>query len=145
MCILIEVPFSPAFDRFAIAFIFSNVRNNAMIPEHLTGSLRIEAFICIEEGTFVGEPTAFHVRKKLLERVRHVICIVMIASNDPCCGDDIAVFIRQWQDIAGLGFLPSLIRDAFAPFFATVWLPSRCSSDKFNSYRTAMIPASTRR
>ncbi len=96
-----------------------------MVPEHLPGSLRIEAFICIEERAFVGTITALHVRKKLLECLRHVICIVMIASHDLGCGDNIAVFIRQWQDIARLGVLPSLIGDAFAPFLATVWLPSR--------------------
>ena len=91
-----------------------------MIPQHLTGCLCIEAFICIEERTLVGETTAPHVRKKLLERLRYVICVVMVASPELACSDNVAISISQSEDVACLGLLPPLVGDTFAPFLAIV-------------------------
>ncbi len=125
VCIPIKVSLSATFDRFAIAFIFRNVRDNATIPQHLPSCLCVKAFICIEQGTFIVEMTAPHVGKQLLEGLCYVIGVVMVASHDLGCGDNIPIFIRQWENVARLGFLSPLIGDAFAPFLATVWLPSR--------------------
>jgi hypothetical protein len=132
-------------DRFSVALVFINIGDDATIPEHFAHSMGVKAAIGIEYRTLVVQITAFHIGEELFDRQFYIKSIVMVASHNLCRGNNVAVLVRQWQDITGLCFLSSLIRDAFAPFLATVWLPSRFSSDKFNSYLTASIPASTSR
>ena len=56
MCIYIAVkmPFAATLHGLSVPFIFSNIRNQSMIPEQLACSTGITAAIGIEEGTLVG-------------------------------------------------------------------------------------------
>jgi hypothetical protein len=139
------VSFSSTFDGLSVPLVFWNVRDDAMIPQHLSCSPSIKGTIRIEEGSFDVEPTALHVFEELLELCFKLKCIIMLTSKNVCCGNDIPFGICYWEDIAGLRFLSTLIADFFAPFFAALWLPSRLSSDKFNSPLMVMILASNSR
>ncbi len=141
----VEMPFPPAFDRFAVAFIFGNIGLDPTIPQQLPRCTRIKAAIHIEERTAIRKITAFHIPKDVLELLIKHIAIIMVARNDPGGRNDGAITISYGQDIAGLCFLASLVSDFFAPFFAALWLPSRFSSDKFNSPRMEIMLASKRR
>ncbi len=141
----IKMALPAPFDRFSIALVFINIGGDATIPEHFAHSLDVKAAIGIEYRTLVVQITAFQIGEELFNRPFDIKSIVMVASHNPCRGNNVAVLVRQRQDITGLRFLSSLIGDTFAPFFATVWLPSRFSSDTCNAYLTARIPASTNR
>ena len=141
----VKMPFAATLNRPSITFIFSNIGNQPMIPEQFPCSTGVKAAICIEESTFIVQFVSFHVRNKILEFLFQLITIIMIASNDSRRANDIPVAVRYWQDIAGFGLLSSLICYVFAPFFAALWLPSRLSSDKFNSPCIETILASKRR
>jgi hypothetical protein len=141
----IEVSLPPTFDLLSVALVLRNVGLDPSIPQYLPCSSRVKAAIRIEYGTFVDQSTSLHVSKNILELLNKLISIIMIASYDACGRENVAVSISYREDIAGLGLLPSLIGDFFAPFFAALWLPSRLSSDKFNSPLIEMIVASKRR
>ncbi len=141
----VEISFPSTLDRFSVAFIFRNVGLDPPIPQQFPRCARIEAAIHVKDRTVVVQPTALHVSEEVLELLLKRITVMMIASHNPCRGDNVAMRIRYWQDVAGLRFLPSLIGDRFAPFFAALWLPSRLSSDKFNSPWMVMILASKSR
>ena len=143
--IMVEMSLPSAFDGLSIALIFNNIGNNPTIPQHLPGFPRVKATISIEERAFIVEVTALHVLEQLIDRLFQIITIIMIACNERGCGNNVSLFVRYWQNIAGLGFLSSLIGNFFAPFFAALWLPSRLISDKFNSPLIVMILASNRR
>ena len=141
----VKMPFTATLHRLAVPFIFSNIGNQAMIPEQLPGSTGIKAAISVEEGTFIVQLVPFHIGNQVLDFLFHLITIVMIASNDSRCANDISITVRYGQDIAGFGLLSSLIGNFFAPFFAALWLPSRLSSDTFNSPVMVRILASKSR
>jgi hypothetical protein len=69
----------------------------------------------------------------------------MLTSNNLLGRKNVAIGIRQGQNVTGLGFLAALIADCFAPFFAALWLPSRLIADTFNSPRIVIILASNSR
>src|SRR3712207_4053217 len=143
--VAVEMPLSTAFRRFSATFVFSNVRNNAGIPEQLARSTRVKTTVCIEVRAFIRQSGALQVSKQLLECLRQLICVVMIARNNLGRRKNIPIAIDHGQDIACFGFLAPLIDYAFAPFLATLWLPSRWSSDKFSSPRAEIRLASKRR
>ncbi len=140
-----KMSLSPTFGPFAIPLVLRNVGTDPSIPEQLPSFSRIKGSISVEEGTFVVQPTALHVFEQLINRRFEVEAIIMLPCNDIGGGDDEAMPLDQRYDITGLGFLSPLISNTFAPFLATVWLPSRLRADKFNSYLIDRIPASQRR
>ncbi len=142
---LIEMPFSAALHRLSIALVLCNVGLDPTIPQHLPRCSCIKAAICIEDGTFIVQSTSLHVCEDVLELLDQLITIIVIASYNPCSRKNVPISISYWQDVTGLCLLPSLIGDFFAPFFAALWLPSRLSSDKFNSPLIETILASKRR
>ena len=141
----VKLPFAATLHRLAVPFIFSNIGNQAMIPEEFPGSTGIKATICIEKGTFIVEFVPFHISNQILEFLFQLITIIMMASNDSRCANDIPIAVCYGQNIAGFGLFSSLIGDFFAPFFAALWLPSRLSSDTFNSPVMLRILASKSR
>ena len=141
----VEVSFASTLDCLSIALILCNVGFDTTSPQHLACSTRVKATICVEDSTFVNHSTPLHVSKDILQLLNKLIAIIMIAGNDAGRRENIAVSIGYREDIAGLGLLSSLIGDFFAPFFAALWLPSRLSSDKFNSPLIEMILASNKR
>ena len=141
----VEMSFASTFDALSIALVLRNVRLDPAIPQHLPRRSCIETAICIEDGSFVVHSTSLHIRKDVLELLDKVISIIMITRYDACRGKDVAVRIGYRQDVAGLGLLSALIGDFFAPFFAALWLPSKLSSDNFNSPLIERILASKRR
>ncbi len=108
--------FPPALDCFSVAFIFRDVGFDPTVPQQLPRCARIKATIHVEYGTFVAQSTALHVCEHLFKRLFKHIAVVMVASNHPRSGDNIAVAISHWQDVARLGLLSTLIGDFFAPF-----------------------------
>ncbi len=143
--VAVEMPLSTAFRRFSTTFVFINVWNNTSIPEHLACSTRVKTTVCVEERVLIRQSRALQVSKQLLERLRQLIRVVMIASYNLGRRKNVPIAINYWQDVARFGFLSPLIGYTFAPFFATLWLPSRCSSDKFSSPRAEIRLASKRR
>ena len=138
----VEMTLAPALNLFSITLVFNNVGNNPAVPQHLPGFPRIKAAVSIEECASIVEFTPPHVLEQLPDRFFQLVTIIMVAGKQRCCRDNEPVCVRYWQNIAGLGFLSALIGDFFAPFFATLWLPSRLISDKFNSPFIVMILAS---
>ena len=143
--VMVIVPLSSTFDHFSIALVFRNIGDDATIPQQFPRCTRIKATIRIKHRAFIFQPATFHVIERVLQFLNEFITIIMLTSDDPRRGDNCTVLVGYWQDITGLGFLAALISDAFAPFFATLWLPSRFSSDKFNAPRIETILASKRR
>ena len=141
----VEVSFASTFDCLSIALVLRNVGLDPAIPQHFSRRSRIEATIRIEARTFVVQSTSSHVSKDVLELLNKLISIIMIASYDARRCKNVAVRIGYRQDIAGLGLLSALIGNFFAPFFAALWLPSRLSSDTFNSPLMVMTLASKSR
>ena len=141
----VKMSFATTLHRLSVPFIFCNIGYQPMMPEQLPCRTGIKATISIEEGTFIVQLVSLHVSNQILEFLFQIVAIIMIASDNPSCRNDIAIAVCYWQDIAGFGLLSALIGDFFAPFFAALWLPSRLSSDKFNSPLTVTILASKSR
>src|SRR3712207_3480480 len=137
--------FPSTFCTFSITLILRNVGNDATIPQQLTGCTGIEAAISIKQGTFIVQFAPLQVFEHVLQFLFKLKAVVVLSSYDAGCGDDRTVFIRHREDITGFGFLAALIANAFAPFLAALWLPSRLSSDIFNSPRMETMLASKRR
>jgi hypothetical protein len=72
------MPFTAPLHRLAVPFIFSNIGNQAMIPEELPSSTGIKATICIEKGTFIVEFVPFHISNQILEFLFQLITIIMV-------------------------------------------------------------------
>ncbi len=143
--VAVEMPLPTAFCRFSTSLVFINVRNNASIPEHLTCSTGVKTTVRVEEGTLIRQSRTLQVSEQIFEHLRQLIGIIVIASNNIGRRKNISITINQGQYIAGFGFLSPLIGYAFAPFFAALWLPSRCNSDKFSSPHAEIRLASKRR
>ena len=143
--VTVEMPLPTAFCRFSTSLVFINVRNNASVPEHLACSASVKTTVRIEERTCIRQSSPLQVSKQLFECLCQLIRVVVIASNNTGRRKNISITINQWQYVTGFGFLSPLIGYAFAPFLATLWLPSRCNSDKFSSPRAEIRLASKRR
>jgi hypothetical protein len=141
----VEMSFASPFDCLSIALVLRNVGLDTTIPQHLPCGSSVKAAIGVEDGTFVDQSTSLHVSKDVLQLLNKLVSIIMIAGNDTCRRENVAISIGYREDIAGLCLLSSLVGDFFAPFFAALWLPSRLSSDKFNSPLMVIILASKRR
>jgi hypothetical protein len=128
----LEMSPSPTFDPFTIAFVLRNVRTDPSIPQHLPCFSRIKGCISVKDGTLILQPTSLHIFEQLQNRLFEIEAIIMLPGNDTSRGNNEAIPVNQRDDIAGLGFLSPLIANTFAPFLATVWLPSRLSADKMN-------------
>ena len=143
--IAVEMPPPTTFCRFSTSLVFINVRDDASVPEHLACSAGVKTTVRIEERTRIRQSRALQVSKQLFERFCQLIRVIVIASYNIRRRKNVSIAINQWQYGTGFGFLSSLISYAFAPFLATLWLPSRCSSDKFSSPRAESRLASKRR
>ncbi len=141
----VEMALPSTLDRFPIAFILHNIGFDPTVPQQFSRCTCVEATIHVEYGAVVAQSTPFHVSEYVFKLLLKLIAIVVMASNDTCCGNNVTVSISYWQNVARLGLLSALIGDSFAPFFAALWLPSRLSSDKCNSPRMETILASKRR
>ena len=87
---------SATFDRFPIALVFRNVGLHTIIPQQFPRCTRIKAAIGIEKGTFVVQAAAFHITESILEFLFELIAIVVVASNDTCRGNNVAIRSRYW-------------------------------------------------
>lgn len=112
----VEMPFPSALDRLSVAFVFRNVRFDASIPQQLPCCSCVKATIHVEEGAPIVQPAALHGSEHVFELLLKHIAVVMVASNHPGGGNNIAVAVSYRQDVACLSFLSALIRYFFAPF-----------------------------
>ncbi len=141
----IELPLPSTFDCFPVAFVLWNVGTHASIPQHLPCFSCVKTAIRVEKGRPILQTIALQISKDLGDGCSQVIAVIMATTNDLTCSHNVAIPVNHWNDVAGLRFLSPLVLDTFAPFFATVWLPSRLRTDKFNSYLIDRIPASNKR
>jgi hypothetical protein len=91
--VAVEIPLPTAFCRFSTSLVFINVRNNASVPEHLTRSAGVKTTVRIEECTRIRQSSPLQVSKQLFERLRQLIRIVVITSNNIGCRKDISIAI----------------------------------------------------
>ncbi len=143
--VVVKLPLPTAFRGFAATLVFINIRNNASIPELFARSTCIKTTICIEERTLHRQPNTFQAYKHPVQHLDQLIGIVVMASNDPSRRKNVSITVDQSQNITGFGFFSALVGYAFAPFLATLWLPSRCTSDKWSSPRAVTRLASKSR
>ncbi len=143
--LLVEMSFPSTFYPFSIPLVLRDVGNDATIPQQLAGCAGIEAAISIKQGAFIVQSAPLQIFEHVLQFLFKLKAVVVLSSDDARRGDDRTVFVHYREDITSFGFLAALIADAFAPFLAALWLPSRLSSDKFNSPRMETMLASKRR
>ncbi len=93
--VAIEMSLPTAFRRFPTTFVFSNVRNNTSIPEHLACSTRVKTTVRIEERSLIRQLGPLQISKQFLERLRQLIRIVVIASNNIRRRQNIPIAVDQ--------------------------------------------------
>jgi len=112
----VEKPFTPAFDRFAVALVLTDVGNDLMVETHLARVQRVKGTIGIEESTGNGQSQALHLAEGALQMGLEVESIVMIACDNPGRSDDVALGIRDRENIGGFRSFSVLVGDTLAPF-----------------------------
>lgn len=108
--------FTPALGGFAVARIFRDVGNKAMIEAHFTGITGIESAVGIEQGPGKAQPQPFEGLESGLKLWFQTKGIMVIASDDARRGDHKAIGIRDRQDIAGFGAFSLLVGHTFTTF-----------------------------
>ena len=116
----LEMPLPSAFHGLAIALVLWNGRDHATIPQEFARFPRIKAPIRIEKGTFDVQSATIHVLECILELLYELVTVIVVASDHARRRNNLAMAVRYRQASAGLGLLPALIGDTFAPFFAIV-------------------------
>ena len=129
----VKMALAPALGALTIAVVLRNIRSYTTIPKELTGLFCIKRTIGIKVGVSIGEFKLIQLPKQVFEAIGQLITIIMVPSNYFACGNNEAIGVGYWDDIAGFGLFSTLIRDRFAPFFAAQWLPSRLRIAKFSS------------
>ncbi len=129
----VKMALAPALGALTIAFVFWDIRSYTAIPKQFTRLLCVKRTICIKVGVSIGEFKLIELPKQVFEAIGQLITIIMVPSNHFACGNNEAIGVGYWDDIAGFGLFSTLIGDRFAPFFAALWLPSRLRIAKFSS------------
>jgi hypothetical protein len=141
----VKMALAPALGPFTIAFVFGNIGSNTTVPQEFARIFGVKGTVSIKEGVSIRKFQVVKLAKQIFETVNEGVTIIMIASNHLAGRKNVAIGIRQRDDIAGLCLFSALIGDRFAPFFAALWLPSRLRIAKFSSYLILRIPAANRR
>jgi len=129
----VKMALAPTLCPFAIALIFRDIRSYAAIPEQLTRLFCVKRTICIKVGVRICEFKLIKLLKQVFQASGQLVAIIMVPSNHFSGGNNEAIGVGYWDDIAGFSLFPALIGDRFAPFFAALWLPSRLRIAKFSS------------
>ena len=129
----VKMALAPALGALTIAFVFWDIRSYTAIPKEFTSLLCVERTIGIKVGVSIREVKLIELPKQVFEAIGQLITIIMVPSNHFACGNNEAIGVGYWDDIAGFGLFSTLIGDRFAPFFAAQWLPSRLRIAKFSS------------
>ena len=129
----VKMALAPTLWPFAIALIFWDIRSYTAIPEQFTRLFCIKRTIGIKVGVRIGEFKLIKLLKQGFQASGQVVAIIMVPSNYFTGGNNEAIGVGYWDDVAGFGLFPTLIGNRLAPFFAALWLPSRLRIAKFNS------------
>ena len=129
----VKMALAPTLGAFPIALIFRDIRSYTAIPEQFTRLFCVKSTICIKVGVRICEFKLIKLLKQVFQARGQVVTIIMVPSNHFTGGNNEAIGVRYWDNIAGFGLFPALIADRFAPFFAALWLPSRLRIAKFRS------------
>ena len=113
----VEQTFAPAFGGFAVALVFGDVRDQAMVEADLAGFTGIEGAVSVEERPGDGQSQALHALESSLQMGLQVEGVVVVARNDAGRSQDVAVGIHDGQDVAGLGALATLIGHPLTALF----------------------------
>lgn len=105
----VEQTFATALGGFAVAFVLGDVGDHAMIEADLACFAGIEGSVRIEERSGDGQAQALHAFEGSLEMGLQVEGIIVIARDEACGRENVAVGIHDGQDVAGLGPLAALI------------------------------------
>src|SRR5882724_9569050 len=101
----VEQPLAPTFSGFEIARVLFDIRNHARIEDHL---------FCYVLQCFQTIWKQDHIR--------------FIDWSDWAWYEHIAILVRNGDDVLALLVFVPRVPNAIAPFFATVWVPSPCST-----------------
>jgi hypothetical protein len=112
----VEEAFAPAFRRFAVTLVLSNVGNDPMIETDLARLTGIKGTVGVEECAGEGQPQALHALESGLELGLEVEGIVVITCNNARRSDNVIIRRQDRQDVTGLGAFAPLIRHALASF-----------------------------
>jgi hypothetical protein len=129
----VKMALAPTLGALAIALIFRDIRSHTAFPEELTCLFCIECTICIKVGVSIREFKLIKLLKQIFEAIGQIVTIIMVPSNHFTAGNNEAIGVGYWDDVARFGLFSALIGDCFAPFFAALWLPSRLRIAKFSS------------
>jgi hypothetical protein len=129
----VKMALAPTLCPFAIALVFRDIRSYTAIPQQLTRLFCVKSAICIKVGVCICQVKLIKLLKQVFQASSQLVTIIMVASNHFTGGNNEAIGVGYWDDIAGLGLFSPLIGDCFAPFFAALWLPSRLRIAKFSS------------
>ena len=129
----VKMALAPALGTLTIAFVFRNIRSYTAIPKQFTGLFCVKRTIGSKVGVSIREFKLIELPKQVFEAIGQIITIIMVPSNHFSGGNNQAIGVGYWDDIAGFRLFPALIGDRFAPFFAALWLPSRLRIAKFSS------------
>ena len=129
----VKMALAPTLGAFAIALIFRDIRSYTAIPEQFTRLFCVKSTICIKIGVRICEFKPIKLLKQVFQASGQIVTIIMVPSNHFTGGNNEAIGVGYWDDIAGFGLFSTLIGDRFAPFFAAQWLPSRLRIAKFSS------------
>jgi len=105
----VEQTFAPTFGGFAVALVLGDVGDQAMVEADLAGFTGVEGTVSVEKRPGDGQSQALHALESSLEMGLQVEGVMVVARNDACRSQDVAVGIHEGQDVAGLGALATLI------------------------------------
>jgi hypothetical protein len=112
----IEQAFAPALGSLTIAFVFSDVGNDAVIKTDLARITGIEGTVGVEKRTRDIQAQTLQAFEGRLEVRLEVEGVIMIARHHARRSKNVPVGIHDGQNVARLGPFAPLIRHALAAF-----------------------------
>ena len=112
----VEQTFASTLGGFAVTPVLSDVGDDAVAEADLACLTGIEGTISVEERPGDSQSQALHTAESRLQMGLEVKGVMMVARNNPCTSNDVAVGIRDGQDVTGFGALAALIRHTLTAF-----------------------------
>ncbi len=101
---------------FTVAFVFSDVRDHAMIEADFAPVAGVEGTISVENRPSNDQTLTFHRLEGGLKLSFQTKCVVMIVGDDRGRSDHIALGLGDRQDVTGFRPLARLVSHTFAAF-----------------------------
>src|SRR5882724_640259 len=124
----VEQPLAPTLSGFAMARVLCDIRNHARIEDHLPIARGINAAIEVEIRAFQYEARLFCYVRQCVQTIWKQDHSRFIDWSDWAWCEHLAILVRNGDDVLALLVFVPRVPNAIAPFFATVWVPSPCST-----------------